>query len=357
MEYNLNEIVAKFDITNSIEPYGDGHINDTYLVASNPKFILQRINSKVFTNPHELMNNIQKVTDHLREKIKAAGGNAERETLTIIKTLDGKSYYKADEDNYFRMYVFIDEATTYQKIENPKHFYSAAKAFGKFQKNLADFPAESLYEVIPNFHNTVSRFKDFKKAVKEDKMGRAKDVQKEIEFAMEREAICSKIIDAMKDGSVPMRVTHNDTKLNNVMIDDKTGEGLCVIDLDTVMPGSLLYDYGDSLRFGTNNSDEDDKNLDNVFCRLDLFEEFTKGYLEELKDTLTPMERELLPMSAILMTFECGIRFLGDHLNGDTYFKIHRENHNLDRARTQFKLVYDMEQKMDEMKKIIDNLM
>ena len=353
MAYNLNEIISKFDITNSIEPYGDGHINDTYLAKADTKFILQRINHSIFKNPEKLMENIQNVTEHLGKKIKEEGGDVTRETLTIIKTLDGKSFYKDEEGNYFRMYVFIDNATTYQKIENPMHFYSAAKAFGKFQKNLADFPAESLYESIPNFHNTVSRFEDFKKAVEEDKMGRAKDVQKEIEFAFARAKDCGIIVDAIASGEVPVRVTHNDTKLNNVMIDDATGEGLCVIDLDTVMPGSLLYDYGDSMRFGTNNSDEDDKNLDNVFCRLDLFEAFTKGYMEELRETLTPKEIELLPFSAKLMTFECGIRFLGDHLNGDTYFKIHRENHNLDRARTQFKLVYDMEQKEEEMKEIV----
>jgi Ser/Thr protein kinase RdoA (MazF antagonist) len=353
MAYNLNEVISKFDITNSIEPYGDGHINDTYLAKADTKFILQRINHSIFKNPEKLMENIQNVTEHLGKKIKEEGGDVTRETLTIIKTLDGKSFYKDEDGNYFRMYVFIDNATTYQKIENPMHFYSAAKAFGKFQKNLADFPAESLYESIPNFHNTVSRFEDFKKAVEEDKMGRAKDVQKEIEFAFARAKDCGIIVDAIASGEVPVRVTHNDTKLNNVMIDDATGEGLCVIDLDTVMPGSLLYDYGDSMRFGTNNSDEDDKNLDNVFCRLDLFEAFTKGYMEELRETLTPKEIELLPFSAKLMTFECGIRFLGDHLNGDTYFKIHRENHNLDRARTQFKLVYDMEQKEEEMKKIV----
>ncbi len=353
MAYKLNEIISKFDITDSIEPYGDGHINDTYLALSDSKFILQRINHSIFKNPEKLMENIQNVTDHLGKKIKEEGGDVTRETLTIIKTLDGKSYYKTEDGSYFRMYKFIDNATTYQKIENPMHFYSAAKAFGKFQKNLADFPAESLYESIPNFHNTVSRFEDFKKTVEEDKMGRAKDVQKEIEFAYERAKDCGIIVDAIAKGEVPVRVTHNDTKLNNVMIDDATGEGLCVIDLDTVMPGSLLYDYGDSMRFGTNNSDEDDKNLDNVFCRLDLFEAFTKGYMEELRETLTPKEIELLPFSAKLMTFECGIRFLGDHLNGDTYFKIHRENHNLDRARTQFKLVYDMEQKEEDMKKIV----
>ena len=208
MAYNLNEIISKFDITNSIEPYGDGHINDTYLAKADTKFILQRINHSIFKNPEKLMENIQNVTEHLGKKIKEEGGDVTRETLTIIKTLDGKSFYKDEEGNYFRMYVFIDNATTYQKIENPMHFYSAAKAFGKFQKNLADFPAESLYESIPNFHNTVSRFEDFKKAVEEDKMGRAKDVQKEIEFAFARAKDCGLIVDAIASGEVPVRVTH-----------------------------------------------------------------------------------------------------------------------------------------------------
>lgn len=354
MGYNFKEILSHFNTSTNVMPYGDGHINDTFKIGPGEKYLLQRINHNIFKEPEKLMENIENVTEHLKKKIIADGGDEKRETLSLIKTIDGKSYYKTEDGNYFRMYIFIDDAVTYNKIEEPIHFYNAAKAFGKFQKNLSDFPAESLHESIPNFHNTVSRFKDFKKAVEDDVMGRAKDVQPEIEFILQREKDCSVIVDAIKSGEVPVRVTHNDTKLNNVMIDNKSGEGICVVDLDTVMPGSLLYDYGDSLRFGTNNSDEDDKNLDNVFCRLDLFDVFTKGYLEELREVLTPKEIELLPFSAKLMTLECGMRFLGDYLNGDTYFKIHREGHNLDRARTQIKLVADMEKKENEMKEIVE---
>jgi Ser/Thr protein kinase RdoA (MazF antagonist) len=299
------------------------------------------------------MSNIVLVTEHLRKKIIENGGDPERETLTVMPTITGKSYYKTKNGYYFRMYIFIEGATTYQIVEQPEHFYNAAKSFGLFQKLLADFPAEKLYETIADFHNTKVRFENLKIAIKNDKVGRLKEVEAEIKFAYEREKDISIIIDAISAGKVPLRVTHNDTKYNNVMIDDLTGKGVCVIDLDTVMPGSLLYDYGDSLRFGTNPSEEDEKDLSKVYSDINLFEYFTKGYLEELKDTLTETEIELLPFSAKLMTFECGIRFLTDYLNGDTYFKIHRPEQNLDRCRTQFKLVADMEEKMEKMTEIV----
>ena len=353
--YNLRKVFAQFDINIEASPYGEGHINDTYLADVTPeKFILQRINHNIFKSPEQVMSNIVLVTDYLRKIIIENGGNPDRETLTVVKTRDGKDFYKSDDGNYFRMYLFIDNATTYQVVEKPEHFYYAAKAFGKFQKHLSNFPAEKLYETIPNFHNTKIRFDNLLTAIKEDKVGRKNEVMAEIIFALAREKEVSVVVDAIQNGEVPLRVTHNDTKLNNVMIDDITGEGVCVIDLDTVMPGSLLYDYGDSLRFGTNPAQEDEKDLSKVFCDLNLFEQFTKGFLEELGDSITKREIELLPFSAILMTYECGIRFLADYLNGDTYFKIHKPEHNLDRARTQFKLVADMEEKIEQMKAIVE---
>ena len=352
--YNLKEIIGKFNVTDGATPYGKGHINDTYLSNScEPRYILQRINHNVFKRPQDVMENIVRVTGHLKKKIIEEGGDPKRETLNLVLTHAGDPYYVTPKGDFFRMYEFIEGAQTYEIVEEPIHFYNAAKAFAKFQQRLADFPAEKLHETIPNFHDTTVRFQQLKDAIKNDKAGRLKDVQEEVEFALAREKDASVIVDAIKEGTVPLRVTHNDTKYNNIMIDDITGEGICVIDLDTVMPGSLLYDYGDSLRFGTNPADEDEKDLSKVYCDLNLFEMFTKGYMEELKDVMTPREKELMPFAAKLMTYECGIRFLADYLNGDTYFKVKRPEHNLDRCRTQFKLVKDMEEKEELMKETV----
>lgn len=356
MGYTLDFILRQFQTKASINPYGNGHINDTYLVSDNPKYILQRINTSIFKQPERVMDNIAAVTEHLRVKIEQAGGDPDRETLTLVKTHDGKNFYKADDDNCFRLYYFIDNAVSYDKVENPVQFYNAAKAFGRFQNMLSDFPAEKLFETIPEFHNTGRRFEALEAAVREDRCGRAIEVQPEIEFAFARRRDTSVITDAIKDGTVPLRVTHNDTKLNNVMLDSDTNEGVCVIDLDTVMPGSMLYDYGDALRFGASSAAEDERDLSLVWFDLGLYESFTKGFIEELLPSLTKREIELMPSSVKLMTYECGIRFLTDYLNGDTYFKIHREKHNIDRARTQLKLVADIEQKMDRMSAIVSRI-
>ena len=353
MSYNLNDIMHKFAIDADISPYGNGHINDTYIAESNPRYIMQKINSNVFKNPYQVMENIVNVTEHLKSKIAENGGDVGRETLRVIKTTDGETLYKAEDGNFFRMYNFIENAVSYDAVENPQQFTEAARAFGKFQNMLADFPADKLFETIPNFHDTRKRFENLKRAIAEDKAGRLASVKEEVEFALAREAEVGTIVDAIADGSVPLRVTHNDTKLNNVMLDKNTGEGVCVIDLDTVMPGSLLYDYGDALRFGASTGAEDETDLSKINFSLELFEAFTKGFLGEVGSKLTPRERELLPFGAKIMTFECGIRFLTDYLEGDTYFKIHREHHNLDRCRTQFKLVADMEAKTEEMHKIV----
>lgn len=360
MVYNIPEICSNFKLKGKFIdaiPYGEGHINNTFLVnTTGNRYILQRVNNDVFKKPEEVMNNIALVTEYLQKKIISACGDPYRETLTLISTKNGERFHVTNEGDLFRMYLFIGSAISYQQVETPELFYRIAKAFGKFQKMLDGFPAEQLKETIPNFHNTVIRYDNFKNAVAADKAKRAGEVQSEIEFAMKREKDAGIIVDAIKEGSVPLRVTHNDTKLNNILVDETSGEGICVIDLDTVMPGSMLFDFGDSIRFGASTAAEDEKNLDKVWMDLNLFEQYAKGYIEELHASMTKREIELLPMSAKLMTLECGIRFLGDYLDGDNYFRIHYPEQNLDRARTQFKLVADMEEKMDVMNEIVKKL-
>ncbi len=363
MERISKEIVPKFAIEGTLTeavPYGSGHINDTVRLTcalengGQKRYILQRMNDGIFKNPVELMENVMNVTSFLRKKIVERGGDPERETLNVIRTVDGDNFLKDEDGDFWRMYIFIENATSFDMVRTPEDFYNSAVSFGNFQLLLQDYPAATLHETIPNFHNTVSRFADFKKAVEEDVCGRAKEVQDEIRFVMEREADTHVICDALANGEIPLRVTHNDTKLNNIMIDNETGKGICVIDLDTVMPGSALYDYGDSIRFGASTGAEDEKNLELINCDMGLFEIYTKGYVEGCGGSLTEKEIRMLPMGAKLMTMECGMRFLADYLQGDVYFKIHRPEHNLDRARTQFKLVADMEKKWDEMAGIVE---
>lgn len=344
----------------SDRPYGSGHINDTYLLTfetangGQVKIILQRMNKTVFARPVELMENITGVTSHLRKKILENGGDPERETLNVIPAADGKSYYQDSFGDYWRSYKYITGAISYDKVEKPEHFYQSAVAFGNFQKLLADYPAETLHETIKGFHDTKARFQVFREAVERDCVGRAASVKKEIQFVLEREETANFFSELQSRGEVPLRVTHNDTKLNNIMIDNKTGKGICVIDLDTVMPGLAVNDFGDSIRFGASTAAEDETDLDKVSCSMELFELYARGFIEGCGGKLTKKEIELMPMGAKVMTFECGIRFLTDYIQGDTYFKIHREHHNLDRCRTQFKLVEDMERKWYTMKKIIE---
>ena len=354
MNFTLKDVCSQFDVYTNIDSYGNGHINDTYLCETEPAFILQRINTNIFTNPEKLMENIFNVTEHIKAKITQAGGDIKRETLSVIKTRDGKNYYKVDDENYFRMYDFVADTVTHEFVENPQQLYNAAKAFGKFQRMLDDFDAEKLYETIVDFHTTPKRVEQLQQAIKQNAANRLEAVQPELEEALKYAKYADKIVNAIADGEVPVRVTHNDTKLNNVLFDAKTDEGICVIDLDTVMPGSALYDFGDALRFGASTGAEDETDLAKIEFDLERFEAFTKGFLEETADCLTKKEIELLPLSALIMTYECGIRFLADYLNGDTYFKIHREHHNLDRARTQLKLVKDIESKLDKMAEIVN---
>lgn len=340
----------------SIEPYGNGHINSTWLSVhasadgTHRKHLLQKINHYAFKHPEELMENIVGVTEFLRDKVKEDG------TLTVIPTLDGKSFLLDEFGNYWRVYKFIEGATAYDKIEHDKDFYTCGSAFGEFQQLLSEYPAEKLHETIVNFHNTPTRFADFKKALAEDKMGRAAGVKNEIDFVLARECKADAITSKLESGELPRRVTHNDTKLNNILIDDATGEAKCVIDLDTIMPGAVAYDFGDCIRFGASTGAEDETDLSKIEVDLHLFKVFATGYLSTAGKFLTPAEKESLVTGAYLMTLECGVRFLTDYLNGDVYFKIHRENHNLDRCRTQFKLVSDMEAKEAEMREIINSI-
>lgn len=356
------EAIMNFKLGGSVVeavPYGSGHINDTFLMSikkddeSNGRVILQRMNKSIFKKPVELMENILGVTSHLRKKIIENGGDPERETLNVIRTIDDKPYFVDSNGDYWRCYVFIEGAQTYDQVESAEDFYQSAVSFGNFQKLLADYPAETLHETIEGFHDTKARFEVFKQAVKDDVCGRAASVQDEINFVLAHEDVANVFGDMQAAGELPLRVTHNDTKLNNIMIDDKTRKGICVIDLDTVMPGLAMNDFGDSIRFGASTAAEDEKDLSKVSCDMDLFDIYAKGFIEGCAGRLTDKEIEMLPMGAKVMTFECGMRFLTDYLQGDVYFKVHREGHNLDRCRTQFKLVADMEEKWDTMAEII----
>ena len=333
----------------SCEPYGCGHINVTYLAVtrSGHRYILQKINHHTFRNVAGLMENITAVTEFLRAKTDDPRG-----VLTLVKTRDGASYLHA-QDSYWRVYDFVEGTICLQLPETDEDFYQSAVGFGTFQQLLTDFPAEKLHETIPNFHNTPDRYRALLETLERDPMHRTAQVPSEIEFALARQAEMSAIQNALSAGELPLRVTHNDTKLNNVLLDVKTRKALCVIDLDTVMPGSSLYDFGDSIRFGAATAAEDEEDLAKMEMSLERFRVFTHGYVRACPG-LTARELEMLPIGAKIMTMENGIRFLTDYLDGDHYFSIHREAQNLDRARTQFKLVADMEKKWDEMQRIVE---
>lgn len=341
-----------------LEEFGDGHINDTYRLTyeteqGEVRYILQHMNRTVFPDPVGVMENIIGVTAFLKEKIKKNGGDPMRETLTVISAKDGNPYCVDADGEYWRCYVFIADTNCYNLAPNTEIFYESAYAFGNFQSMLSDYPAETLHETIVDFHNTKARFAAFKKAVEKDVMGRASEVQDEIQFVLDREADANYFTELQAKGELPIRVTHNDTKLNNVLLDASTDKGLCVIDLDTVMPGLAMNDFGDSIRSGASTAEEDEQDLSKVSCDMELFDIYAKGFIDGCQGKLTAKEIELLPMGAKIMTYECGMRFLTDYLQGDTYFKIHRDKQNLDRSRTQFKLVADMEDKWQVMQDIV----
>ena len=333
----------------SCEPYGCGHINATYLVVtrSGHRYILQKINHHTFRDVAGLMENVSSVTAHLRKK-----STDPRSTLTLVPTQSGESYLCAQEE-YWRIYEYMEGTICLQQPESDEDFRQSAVGFGTFQQLLSDFPAARLHETIPNFHNTPDRYRAFLETLARDPMHRAAQVQPEIEFALARQAEMAAIQDALTAGELPLRVTHNDTKLNNVLLDTQTGCAKSVLDLDTVMPGLSAYDFGDGVRFGASSAAEDEKDLSKVWLRLDMYQAFLEGYLDACGEALTENEIAVLPLGAKIITAELGIRFLTDYLDGDIYFKTAYPEHNLDRCRTQLKLVADMEKKWPEMQRIL----
>ncbi len=356
----VDAIAQKFEIYGNYlgaAPYGSGHINDTFLGLYNQagkkvRYIFQRINTSIFKNPEDLMRNISVVLSHLKKK-NPAGKEASRYYLTLVPTKDKKKYYVSPDGSFWRCYLFIEGAVTYDILETEEHAYQAAYAFGIFQRQLSDLDGSKLVETIPNFHNTVKRLETFDAVLKADVCRRAASVRPEIEFVQARRGMVSTVVDMLADGRLPVRITHNDTKLNNVMIDETSGQGICVIDLDTVMPGSSLYDFGDMVRTSVSPAAEDEKDLSKVVCRLEMFRALVHGFTNGFGDCLTKTELELLPFSGRLITFEIGLRFLTDYLDGDHYFKVHRDGHNVDRCRTQFKLVSELERLDPELQNIM----
>ncbi len=356
------QIIRAFGIEGeilSVEPFGSGHINDTLCATvknngDTKQYVLQKMNTDIFKDPVGLMNNIVKVTEFLKKSIIAKGGDPARETLKFYPTVDGKMFYTDEEGMAWRLEDLVLGTKSYDLATTPEMFASTGVAFGQFMADLADFPADELVEVIPNFHHTGVRFATFESEVKANRAGRLETCRKEVEFALARKELAESIVKQLENNELPLRVTHNDTKINNILMDAETDEPICIIDLDTIMPGACAYDFGDSIRFGASSALEDEQDLDKVYMKLDLFEAFTAGYMKAVGKTLTPAEAKSLAVGAAVITYETGIRFLGDYLNGDTYFKIHREGQNLDRARTQLKLVADMEAKMDQMQAIVD---
>ena len=334
----------------SCERYGQGHINGTFLVKTSEgvDYILQKINRTVFKDVDALMKNIASVTRYLGKR-----DPEPRHTLHLVPTKAGEDYLIDEQDSAWRMYDFVTGSVCLQAAETSEDFYQSAVAFGTFQRQLAEFPADTLSEVIPHFHDTPDRYRQLREAIEKDACGRKAQVEEEIAFALAREEEAASLMNQLKAGVLPLRVTHNDTKLNNVMLDDKERKPLCVIDLDTVMPGLMAFDFSDSIRFGASTAAEDEKDLSKVEMSLDLYEIYVKGFVETCGASMTDAESESLPMGAKLMTLECGVRFLTDYLSGDVYFHINRPEYNLDRCRTQFKLVADMEKKWSRMQEIV----
>jgi hypothetical protein len=358
-EHNLGAVASQFQIGGeflSAALYGNGHINDTYRAVFKQQgapvnYILQRINTNVFKNPVALMENVQRVTAHLAAQV-AGEPDRDRRVLRLIPTRDGGGWHVDAEGGYWRAYYFIQKARTYEAVESTGQAFQAASAFGQFQKLLANLPPPRLQDTIPDFHNTPKRFVALEQAIAADAAGRAILAKPEIEFALAHKSITSALLDA----KLPERVTHNDTKFNNVMLDDVTGEAICVIDLDTVMPGLALYDFGDMVRTTTSPALEDERDLSKVTMQFPMFEALVRGYLAAAGGFLTKAEKQFLTFSGKLITFEIGIRFLTDYLAGDTYFKVHREGHNLDRCRTQFKLVESIEQQEEKMNRLVESV-
>ncbi len=357
---DIQEIFLHFEIPSppvSFTAKQSGNINRTYAVitADGTPYILQRVNTYVFKDPDALMENVSRVTSFLAQKIRKSGGDPMRETLNLLKARNGGYHYKAPSDEgIWRVYYLVTDTVAYDSAVRSGILYEAAKAFGEFQRKLEDYPADTLHETIPDFHNTAVRYEAFEAAVAEDAAGRAAEVGDEIARLRSFKPYASLIVSGIREGRIPVRVTHNDTKLNNILMDAHSGKGLCVIDLDTVMPGSLLYDFGDSIRFAANNTAEDDPDLSRVFLRLDLYEEYVSGFLAGVGDAITEEEIALLPESVLILTYELALRFMTDYLNGDKYFKILSPDHNLIRTRAQLRLTEDIRQKLPVLKGITE---
>lgn len=349
------EIANLFDTSTAVgaEPYGCGHINDTYRVKHEDGgyTILQRINDNVFRDVDGLMQNVVGVTEYIAKKALADGTRVE-DVLRVIRTKNGEPYAKT-EAGFFRTYNFIHSGISIETKATARELRASARSFGKFQKSLDGYPVNELRETIPNFHNTEWRFSELDRAVREDRAGRLKNVEEDVERYVLRKRYAGAVMSLIRSGDLIERVTHNDTKLNNVLINTSTMEPVTVIDLDTVMKGAMAYDFGDSIRTGASTGAEDEKDLTKVGFDLNAYRAYTEGFMSEVGSRLTAVERETIHFGAILMTYECGMRFLTDYLDGDVYFKVHREGHNLDRARTQIKLVEGMEKREDEMRKIV----
>ncbi|MFQ6804425.1 MAG: phosphotransferase [Lachnospiraceae bacterium] len=359
---NLEDAIYAFGFgpqCSYVKPFGAGHINETYAVympgedGDELSYVLQRVNSNVFKDPAGVMENIFGITEYMRDVIRQEGGDPDRETLSYIKTKSGATYFEDSEGEPWRCYNFIADSVCYQLVEDPEQFYQSGSSFGHFLKQLIDYPASSLKETIPDFHNTVKRYEAFQVALERDLKNRAASCRPEIDFVLARREDCAVLVKQQEEGTLPLRVTHNDTKLNNILFDGETGKGLCIIDLDTIMPGLAANDFGDSIRFGAATAEEDERDLDKMHFDIGLYELYVKGYLESAGDVLTEAEIESLPWGARLMTLECGIRFLTDYLQGDTYFKTDYPEHNLIRTRTQFRLVDEMEQQFERMQEIV----
>ncbi len=354
MDAGTREVLQKFfpgEEIVSVGPHGSGHINHTFAVetAGGQKYILQKINTEIFKDVEGLMENVVNVTDYLRRQIAKEGGDPERGTMQALTTVDGKYYFKDAEGGCFRVYRLIDDVISLDQAENEEALYASGLAFGRFQAQLADYPAQTLHETIPDFHNTPKRYQAFEKAVEEDCCKRAASAAAEIAFIKARKAQTEILADLLKAGELPLRLTHNDTKLNNVLLDPQTYEAVCIVDFDTIMPGLTAYDFGDAIRFGANTAVEDEPDTSRVSLSLPLYKAYVKGFMEGCGERLTPKEIETLPLGAKTITLEQGIRFLTDYLQGDTYYQTSREGQNLDRCRTQLALVADMERKWDEM--------
>ncbi len=363
MQPDLREIFNSFTPEGTFlkaEPFGSGHIHDTFRVGTKEPdkddYILQRLNNRIFRNIPELQENIERVTIHLRKKLSAIpGSDIKRECLRLIPARNGKSWITDEEGSYWRMYIFISDHRSYNIVNTPEKAYEGGKAIGRFQAMLSDLPGEPLHETIPYFHDIEKRLETFDRTREKDPAGRVKLVGKEIDMALKRAESMKVILNLGREGKIPERITHNDTKFNNILL-DSNDKALCVIDLDTVMPGYVHYDFGDAIRTAANIAAEDEKELSKVSMDIRLFEAYARGYLSETKGTLNAVEKEYLAFAPRLITYTIAVRFLTDYIDGDHYFKIHHEHHNLQRARAQLRLVESMEEQYGEMQTIIRRL-